>query len=239
MYKENPKTKGSGVVCCIPQTGVCPVGCSDCFFQSGRSFLEPLDDNLPNMPVKLESWQILRVNDGHDSNVKRNLVMRDTEKWIGRRFFNTSFPKKFPEPYVLTVNPGEMTDKDWHKMEDVENLMFVRVRTNLWNLRIVQDVVEYYTKMLDRHVPVVLTFMAYFNDTLPERHKVSYEFRKRTLNSYWVMKFGEWAGVMDMFLNNPLVYSCSGPDNFACKNCGTCLREFHSCKEKMKPTNVS
>jgi len=49
-YKENPKTKGSGILCAIPQTGRCPMQCSDCFFQSGRSFLEPLDENLPNMP---------------------------------------------------------------------------------------------------------------------------------------------------------------------------------------------
>jgi hypothetical protein len=39
-YIENPKTKGSGIVCAIPQPGVCPIGCEDCFFQSGRSFLE-------------------------------------------------------------------------------------------------------------------------------------------------------------------------------------------------------
>jgi len=29
-----------------------------------------------------------------------------------------------------------------------------------------------------------------------------------------------------MFINNPLVYSCSGPNNFKCQHCGTCLREF-------------
>jgi|GEM_PF-4975445 len=28
-YIENPKTKGSGIICCIPQTGVCPIGCPD------------------------------------------------------------------------------------------------------------------------------------------------------------------------------------------------------------------
>lgn len=50
-YKENPKTKGSGIIACIPQTGVCPNKCEDCFFQSGRSYLEPLEENLPNMPT--------------------------------------------------------------------------------------------------------------------------------------------------------------------------------------------
>jgi len=37
-YKENPKTKGSGIVCAIPQKGICPNRCEDCFFQSGRSY---------------------------------------------------------------------------------------------------------------------------------------------------------------------------------------------------------
>ena len=49
-YIENPKTKGSGIITCIPQEGICPMKCDDCFFQSGRSYLEPLDINLPNMP---------------------------------------------------------------------------------------------------------------------------------------------------------------------------------------------
>jgi hypothetical protein len=50
MYKENPKTKGSGIMCAIPQKGRCPNECDDCFFQSGRSYLEPLDENTPNIP---------------------------------------------------------------------------------------------------------------------------------------------------------------------------------------------
>ena len=42
-YIENPKTKGSGIIACIPQKGLCPNKCEDCFFQSGRSYLEPLE----------------------------------------------------------------------------------------------------------------------------------------------------------------------------------------------------
>ncbi len=54
-YKENPKTKGSGIICCIPQTGLCLMKCKDCFFQSGRSYLEPLEENLPNMPTRVST----------------------------------------------------------------------------------------------------------------------------------------------------------------------------------------
>jgi len=75
-YIENPKTKGSGIICCIPQAGECPIHCDDCFFQSGRSYLEPLDVNLPNLPSKEESQgRVVRVNDGNDSNNDREAVM--------------------------------------------------------------------------------------------------------------------------------------------------------------------
>ena len=68
-YIENPKTKGSGIISCIPQKGICPNTCEDCFFQSGRSYLEPLDENLPNLPEEVD-YQIVRVNDGNDSNTR-------------------------------------------------------------------------------------------------------------------------------------------------------------------------
>ena len=134
----------------------------------------------------------------------------------------------------ITINGkllSEMTDKEWHKVEDVKALMFVRIRTNMWNIEtVVEDAVKYYT---ERRVPSVLTFMAYYKDEIPEMYKDHYEFRKRTLNSYWVIRFDAWKHIMSYFESNPLVHSCSGPDNFACKNCGTCLREFHSTVERL------
>lgn len=230
MYKENPKTQGSGIVCCIPQTGACPIGCKDCFFQSGRSFLEPLEENLPNVPEKLLSHQIVRVNDGNDSNVDRRLVLDSTSRFAGRRFFNTSIPQTFDEPWVFTVNPGKYTDKEFHALSEdkTKHLMFVRFRSNLWNLELADRCVEHYTKM---NIPVVLTFMAYFNEAVENGFEENYEYRKRTLNSYWVIRFNVWKKVMERYENNPLVHSCSGPDNFKCSNCGTCLREFHRVKE--------
>jgi len=72
MYKENPKTKGSGIICCIPQTGICPQKCDDCFFQSGRSYLEPLVDNLPNMPDFDTSGNCLREYFAAKEKMKNN-----------------------------------------------------------------------------------------------------------------------------------------------------------------------
>ena len=235
-YIENPKTKGSGILCCIPQTGECPMKCADCFFQSGRSFLEPLDENLPNMPSKDQAEGfVIRVNDGNDSNNQRELVMEST-KIYKDKFYNTSIPRdldKFDAPVVLTVNPAKVTNIRYRVVPDPipKNLMFVRIRTNMWNLWLVEEAADYYT---ERGVPVVLTFMAYFNKEVPKEYKDFYEYRKRTLNSYYVIKFDAWKKVMALFETNPMVHSCSGPNNFKCYNCGTCLREYYSTKVRMQ-----
>jgi len=97
VYRENPKTQGSGIVCAIPQTGTCPNGCEDCFFQSGRSYLEPLDETLPNLPpAKIAAGRIVRVNDGNDSNVRRDEVMRAVQTYP-MRFYNTAIPKELDQ----------------------------------------------------------------------------------------------------------------------------------------------
>ncbi len=240
MYKENPKTKGSGVICCIPQTGTCPNNCEDCFFQSGRSYLEPLKDNLPNMPNQLEAnGRVVRVNDGNDSNVGYKQWAINTEIYP-MKFYNTAIPKnldKFDAPVVLTVNPGKMTDKDFHRVAS-KNLMFVRARTNMWNLPLIRMIVQYYG---DREVPIILTFMAYFNETIPSNFECDYIFRKRTLNSYWAIRTNSWRKVMVYWQNSQYekwVYSCGKIEGVlgttACRHCGNCLREYFATMERIK-----
>jgi hypothetical protein len=177
------------------------------------------------MPDDLPEGHVLRVNDGNDSNVGRQLVLNMTEQYRGRRFFNTSFPKAFDEPWVLTVNPAEMTDHDIHRLqkEATEHLMFVRFRANLWNLNLADRCVAHYSLM---GVPIVLTFMAYYSNIVPNEFAEHYEYRKRTLNCYWVLNREAWKRVMDRYADNPLVYSCSGDGSLNCLGCGICLREF-------------
>jgi hypothetical protein len=240
-YIENPKSAGSGIVCCIPQTGRCPNNCEDCFFQSGRSYLEPLDSNLPNVPlVEYTEGRIVRVNDGNDSNVNRSFV-----EAVGcvydKRFFNTSIPKdldKFPGPVVLTLNPGKITDTGWHKVDPIpKNLMFVRFRVNSWNLKICDEAVEYYSS---REVPVVLTFMAYFNavESIQGIFKRDYVFRKRTLNSYWAITTRAWRRIMGIYQDNKWVYSCGKIEgekgDTHCRFCGNCLREYFATMERLR-----
>jgi hypothetical protein len=240
-YKENPKTKGSGIVCCIPQTGECPRRCTDCFFQSGRSYLEPLDENLPNMPLGENTHgRVVRVNDGNDSAVDRELVVRATAgyRW---RFFNTASPRdleKFPGPVVLTLNPGKMTDEDWHVVEDPvpPNLMFVRYRANTWNKELRDGAVSHYTK---REVPVVLTWMAYHDaSSIPEGESNAYVERKRTLNPYWAIRTDSWQYEMEDYEENLFVSSCGKVEgergSTRCRFCGVCLREFFATMERMR-----
>ena len=242
-YIENPKTKGSGIISCIPQEGRCPNECGECFFQSGRSYLEPLEDNLPNMPtVEQVGYRVVRVNDGHDSNIDSQLVIEETDKYP-LKFYNTAIPSGLTKflycPVVLTINPGKMTDVEFHKVDPIPiNLMFVRFRTNTWNLELLRDAVQYYG---DRKIPIVFTFMAYFDKEIPEEHKGYYVFRKRTLNSYNAITTYQWRHIMDYWNNTRYekwVYSCGKIEGAlgttACRHCGNCLREFFATMERME-----
>jgi len=235
-YIENPKTAGSGILCAIPQKGICPVRCDDCFFQSGRSFLEPLDENLPNMPPpEMACGRVVRFNDGNDSNHQRELVMKAAEQYE-HAFFNTSMPKDlagFGRPVVLTVNPGKKTDRSAHLVDSPpSNLMFVRFRANTWNTELCDQVVAHYSR---HQVPTVLTFMAYYTEKIPKDHQRNYTFRQRTKNEYWVINPEAWDQVMSRYADNPWVYGC-GKDakTFKCSRCGVCLREYFATLERMR-----
>lgn len=240
MYIENPKTKGSGIVTAIPQKGLCPNRCEDCFFQSGRSYLEPLKENLPNIPVRTEG-RVVRVNDGNDSNVQRETV-ENVVRVNGWRdyFYNTAIPQRLEEfdaPVVLTVNPGKKTESGAYLLKDPpKNLMFVRFRTNTFNLRLADFVIKHYSA---REVPIVLTFMAYFNMPVWFRaDQPDYVFRKRTLNSYWAITTEAWEQVMKRYRLNCWVHSCGKIEGesgtTACRHCGNCLREYFATRERMR-----
>jgi hypothetical protein len=237
-YKENPKMAGSGLLGAIPQTGRCPNECADCFFQSGRSFLEPLQDNLPNLPSTQEAeGRVVRMNDGNDSNVDRDCVIKAAAQYKNV-FFNTALPRlDFPGPVVLTLNPGGMTDQSFHRIEMIPaNLMFVRFRVNVWNAVLASEAVGFYTK---KAVPVVMTFMAYFNeDAIPGWFREHYQWRKRTLNSYWAITTHAWQRIMARWMDNPLVYSCGHIEGVSggtgCKRCGNCMREYWATQERLR-----
>lgn len=235
MYEYNPKCEGSGIITCTPQVTLCPRGCADCYAVAGRCYTD-----LPNIPsVEQAKGRIVRMNDASDSYNQFNKVMA-TAALYNDVFLNTSYSELFTcskgcygldfarMPVVLTVNPGEMTDTDFHKLDPIpENLMFVRVRVNMWNLELVNAVVEYYTKC---DVEVILTWLAYYETPVPEEYKEYYEFRKRILNDYWCIKPEIHAEVE----HNPLVYICGRGATSLCKDCGNCLRNYYKAKERLR-----
>lgn len=238
-YKPNPKLAGSGIVACIPQKGRCPHECPDCFFQSGRSYLEPLDENTPNIPSMIHDvgHRVVRVNDGNDSNVDREMVLLRTKKFP-LRFYNTSYPidlAGYEMPVVLTANPGRMVDNGFHLLGEIPaNLMFVRALVNMWNLDIVDEIVSSFTS---RNVPVVLTFMAYYQRSVTAGYDNCYVRRVRTQNEYSAISTHAWRGIMERYQDNLRVYSCGhieGEDgDTKCKYCGSCLREYFATMERL------
>jgi len=186
--------------------------------------------------------KVIRVNDGNDSSIDRQLVEKSTAIYP-MRFYNTSRPnnlESYPAPVVFTVNPGTMTDYGYYRLAYTPpNLMFVRVRVNTWNLGNVHGAVQWYS---GKNVPVVLTFMAYHSkeendlspDSIPPAHLQNYFYRKRTLNSYWAIQYSSWRAIMARWYKDPLVYSC-GQETLTslCKHCGNCLREYFATMERI------
>ena len=239
-YIENPKTKGSGILCAVPQKGVCPMKCADCFFQSGRSYLEPLDKNLPNLPsIKESKGRIVRINDGNDSNVDREVVEAAAKRYKDV-FFNTSIPKdlgSFPGPVVLTVNPGSRTDGEPILLDEIPpNLMFVRVRVNSWNQYTVDKVMRHYADQDDdsKCCPVVMTFMGYYEQQIPDTEKFKYVWDQRTTNEYWIPTESTYDALVARYAGNSLVSTCGRYGTYACSACGNCLRHYYATKEKVK-----
>jgi len=216
-YTENPKLKGTNIIDCIPQVGECKHQCPECFYNGGR-FFRTLDE--PWMPSLEEVGdKIVRVNSGNDSNSQKELVLEKTEQYR-LKFFNTSVPNfDFPDPVVFTCNGGKkgelklVEDPPW-------NLMFVRVRVNSWDMETIDRAVEHYWNT--HGVPVVLTFMRYYNgDLIPEEAKNDYEWRKSIVNDYFCLKQEALLRIMSRYKGKG-VRMCGTPVSSNCVDCRNC-----------------
>jgi len=224
---KNPKMKGTELLDCIPQTGQCPIGCAECFYNSDGWFRTK---DLPLIPLEDDpalAGKVVRMNSGHDSNIERERVIEQAIKYPNF-FFNTSVPKfDFPGPVVFTCNGkpavGERAPADSKAIltEEVENLMFVRFRMNTWNKKLADSVVHWYTT---RGIPVVITFMRYLNlDSIPVEERENYEWKKHVTNDYHSLKQKARDEIMARWASNVLVYSCGMSDSSFCKDCGNCF----------------
>lgn len=232
---RNPKQVDSNLYDCRPQTGKCPIDCSQCFYNRPNAFYT--DINEPNIPDPADVGNgIVRMNCGHDSNLQRELVIATAGQYKNF-FFNTSVRSfNFPGPVVFTVNPKEEETScrgdAWPSMPFGDNLMFVRIRLSASNLGEVHRLVTSWT-LAD--VPIVITFMAYYDDAvchkmLTRKHAFYagidklYELKTRHINEYWCptremkIRTMKSLGVE----RNRLLTMCGTFDSNYCKDCRNC-----------------
>ena len=116
--------------------------------------------------------------------------------------------------------------------------MFVRLRVSSTNFDWVRDGVDWYTSY---QVPVVLTFMAYYDaepqvpaDVLQAVGGPCYEWRVRHINSYWcpTPAFIRW--VMDQYGDNRLVSYCGSLEGSYCRLCRNCETYYVQTIKRMK-----
>jgi hypothetical protein len=170
------------------------------------------------------------MNCGHDSNIERDAVIK-TASLYPKVFFNTSIPKfDFPGPVVFTANAQEENSAVLLSYAP-HNLMFIRLRASATNFSLVESAIVHYMGL---GVPVVLTFMAYY-DKEPV-HKENYVFKTRHINSYWCPTREFMARVLHHMkkIAGRGVSLCSDLDSYACKNCRNCETYYLQTVKHMK-----
>ena len=116
------------------------------------------------------------------------------------------------------------------------NLMFVRVRVSPSNAVAVREAVARWTAC---DVPVVLTFMRYYDVEVPAvRHwsftGPTHTFKKHILNSYWCPRPEFMRAVMAEFVENRLVTMCGTLESGYCRDCRNCETYYWQAKKRMR-----
>lgn len=233
---RNPKQAGSVLHDCIPQTGPCPVGCNQCFYNRPGAFYTDIAQPLVPDPADLPEGAIVRINSGNDSNWDRERVI-ETAAQYPRAFFNTSIPRfDFPGPVVLTVNPEEERGYRKPQLPVPANLMFVRIRVSPANAALVVAAVAEWTA--GAYVPVVLTFMRYYDQVVPANtwpfEGTAYEYRTHILNSYWCPTPAFTRAVMKVFEHNRLVSMCGSHLTGTCTACRNCETHYLQAAKRLR-----
>lgn len=241
---DNPKQFRSNLVDCIPQKGPCPIDCPECYynlnFYAGHEPIVPKPEDVKD--------KIVRVNSGNDSNVDVELVIKAALKYENF-FFNTSIDRlNFPGPVVFTANADET--RDAIVVANRPNLMFVRLKTSPANLNKVQRAVEFY---ISRTVPVVITFMRYFEKRraeevfddanyhiIPPSFEDVFEHKTHIKNSWWQLteeakvKIASYLGVYE----NILINTCGSIKSPFCKDCRNCEAFYWISKNRIEGTSL-
>lgn len=210
----NPKLQGSNIVDAIPQVGECPCKCPECFYNGGRFYRTTSEPLLPTLEEA--QGKIVRVNSGMDSNIDRPLVIASTMVYPDK-FYNTSLPNfNFPAPVVFTCNGRSLILAE----KGLENVMFVRIRTSIFNLEEVDRAVQYY--LINKKIPVVLTFMRYYcEESIPKEYRKFFEFKKHVLNSYYCHTLAAMLTILERYKGYG-VRMCGTPTSSLCVDCRNC-----------------
>jgi len=221
----NPKLIGANIIDCIPIPGKCPNNCNPCFYNEPGFYH---DINIPLLPTLEEvGTKIVRVNSGRDSTIDFDQVIELT-KIYPKKFYNTSLPGKildFPSPVVFTCN--SKSDKWYTSLFKPDNLMAIRVRTTTWNTKLVDDVVDHYTKL---EIPVILTFLFYseqhIGNSFNKNDIDKYEKVKHITNERYFIKPLYWLDITSKYKNNSNVYTCGTINSPLCKYCRNCEKLY-------------
>jgi len=222
----NPKMDGSGLVECIPQTGLCPNDCEHCFYNGEQWYRTREEPLLPS--VEEAVGKVVRMNSGHDSNIEREKVLAVAGVYR-HVFMNTSIAEfdfglnpwtGVPYPVVFTCNGREPLFVDVPP-----HVMYVRVRAKSWDLCEQDDVVDHY---VNQGAVVVLTWMNYpVREAIPDMVMASgdYEERVHVANRYWRMTPSAMLDTLGEHLHMrsaELVRTCGTLWSSMCKDCGNC-----------------
>lgn len=214
------------------------MNCNQCFFNRDGAFYT----ETPAIPDPAEVGDgIVRMNCGHDSNMEKELVLKTAEQFA-HVFYNTSLPNfDFPGPVVWTANREEekpvlIPHDFWTGIP--KNLMFVRLRVSSTNLEHIDRAVKWFTQ---RGVPVVLTFMAYYDyepqvpaDIQAAIEGPCYEWRVRHINPYWCPTKAFLRYVLDRYQSYRLVSYCGSLEGSYCRLCRNCETYYIQTVKRMR-----
>ena len=246
MTTRNPKQADSNLFDCKPQTGPCPIGCSQCFYNRPGAFY--VDIHQPLMPDLEEVGDgIVRVNCGHDSNIGRDEVIAATAKVSAPLLQHVDPQVRFPGPGRLDRQPeGGRAKPRCHPVwasagtdSGPNNLMFVRLRasapTSPSSLR------EAYAWTTApgagrHHVHGLLRRTSHKspNEVAAAVGGPCYEWRVRHINSYWCPTPAFIRYVMGLFRGNRLVSYCGSLEGPYCRLCRNCETYYLQTIKRMK-----
>jgi hypothetical protein len=239
VYTPNPKLVNSGMWACRPQTGRCPNGCSECYYNHPGYYEDITQPSVPD-PADVGD-DIVRMDDGHDSNLQRELVVQTAAQYKNV-FYNTSIARlNFDAPVVLTANPREEQSDTWAWPDAVGypiNLMAVRIRLTPAN---VSDTTRLLMEWTDRGVAVLVSHMRYYTqDALfdmlvgaPTVSSADYDFHKHVLNDCWQPNAGlqQRLGTAIGLGRRHGAYLCGDKP---CKDCRQCESLYWLARRRME-----